>query len=101
MTAAAKAAGSQTALAKELGCTPQNVQWMCSTGSVPAKHVLKIEAVTGVSRHQLRPDLYPEASPTLNTNLRQISPPGQTSDGAVNPSSIQRTSKLAPPEALA
>ncbi|AZP73469.1 Cro/Cl family transcriptional regulator [Pseudomonas poae] len=90
MTSAAKAAGSQTALAKALGCTPQNVQWMCSTGSVPAKHVLKIEAVTGISRHQLRPDLYPEPSPTLDTNLRQISLPGQTSDDAVNPSSIQQ-----------
>lgn len=90
MTAAAKAAGSQTALAKELGCTPQNVQWMCSTGSVPAKHVLKIEAVTGISRHQLRPDLYPEPSPTLDANLPNISPPGQTTNGAVNLSSIQQ-----------
>lgn len=90
MTSAAKAAGSQTALAKALGCTPQNVQWMCSTGSVPAKHVLKIEAVTGISRHQLRPDLYPDASPTLDANVRQTSPPGQTADGAVNSSSIQQ-----------
>ncbi|MRJ38484.1 YdaS family helix-turn-helix protein [Pseudomonas haemolytica] len=90
MTSAAKAAGSQTALAKALGCTPQNVQWMCSTGSVPAKHVLKIEAVTGISRHQLRPDLYPDASPTLDANVRQTSPPGQTADGAVNPSSTQQ-----------
>lgn len=90
MTSAAKAAGSQTALAKALGCTPQNVQWMCSTGSVPAKHVLKIEAVTGISRHQLRPDLYPDASPILDANVRQTSPPGQTTDGAVNPSSIQQ-----------
>lgn len=87
MTSAAKAAGSQTALAKALGCTPQNVQWMCSTGSVPAKHVLKIEAVTGISRHQLRPDLYPEALPTLDTNLRHVSSPGQSTVGAVNPSS--------------
>ena len=90
MTSAAKAAGSQTALAKALGCTPQNVQWMCSTGSVPAKHVLKIEAVTGISRHQLRPDLYPDASPILDTNVRRTSPAGQTADGAVNPSSIQQ-----------
>ncbi|WP_325435142.1 transcriptional regulator [Pseudomonas nitroreducens] len=59
---AAKRAGSQTALAKSLGCTPQNVQHMCSTGHVPAKHVLKIEAATGVSRTELRPDLYPASS---------------------------------------
>lgn len=90
MTSAAKAAGSQTALAKALGCTPQNVQWMCATGSVPAKHVLKIESVTGISRHQLRPDLYPEAAPTLNANLRHMPAADQSGDGAVNSSSIER-----------
>ena len=26
---------------------------------VPAKRVLKIEKITGISRHELRPDLYP------------------------------------------
>ena len=57
---AAKAAGSQTALAKALGCTPQNVQRMCATGQIPAKHVIRIEKATGISRHELRPDLYPE-----------------------------------------
>lgn len=82
MASAVKAAGSQTALAKILGCTPQNVQHMCATGNVPAKHVLKIEAATGVSRSHLSPDLYPEASPTLNINLRPISLTGQPSDGA-------------------
>lgn len=100
MTSAAKAAGSQTALARALGCTPQNVQWMCSTGSVPAKHVLKIESVTGVSRHQLRPDLYPDASPTLNANLRQIPANDESCEAAVNSSSSDGRSKLAPPEAL-
>lgn len=90
MTSAAKAAGSQTALAKALGCTPQNVQWMCSTGSVPAKHVLKIESITGVSRHRLRPDLYPEPAPTLNANVRPASLIHQSGEGAVNPSSTQQ-----------
>ncbi|WP_083265607.1 MULTISPECIES: transcriptional regulator [Pseudomonadaceae] len=65
---AAKTLGSQTALAKALGCTPQNVQHMCSTGRVPAKHVLKIEAATGISRSRLRPDLYPEEVPNLEAN---------------------------------
>lgn len=63
-------AGSQSSLARTLRCTPQNVQRMCSTGHVPAKHVLKIEAATGVSRHDLRPDLYPDYLPTLDANLR-------------------------------
>lgn len=56
---AAEKAGGQSALARLLGCTPQAVQRMCATGRVPAERVLAIEEVTGVSRHRLRPDLYP------------------------------------------
>ena len=56
---AAKAAGGQSALARILGCTPQSVQSMCASGNVPAGRVLPIEKATGVSRHELRPDLYP------------------------------------------
>lgn len=56
---AAKAAGSQSALARVIGCTPQNVQKWCATGRIPAERVLRIEALTGVSRHDMRPDLYP------------------------------------------
>ncbi|MDT4808392.1 putative antitoxin of bacterial toxin-antitoxin system, YdaS/YdaT [compost metagenome] len=60
-TRAAAAAGGQSALARSLGCTPQAVQRMCATGRVPAERVLQIEAATGgeVTRHELRPDLYP------------------------------------------
>lgn len=54
---AKQAAGGNTALAKELGgLSPQAVsQWK----RVPAERVLEVERVTGVSRHDLRPDLYP------------------------------------------
>ncbi|AIL60913.1 transcriptional regulator [Pseudomonas alkylphenolica] len=52
-------AGGQSALSRAIGCTPQAVQRMCATGRVPAERVLQIEKVTGVSRHKLRPDLYP------------------------------------------
>ncbi|WJM93420.1 YdaS family helix-turn-helix protein [Pseudomonas brenneri] len=58
-TRAAKIAGGQSALARVLGCTPQAVQSMCASGNVPAARVLAIEKATGVSRHELRPDLYP------------------------------------------
>ncbi|WP_091784997.1 transcriptional regulator [Paraburkholderia steynii] len=51
--------GGQSALARLLQCTPQNVQKMCRTGRIPAHHVLKIERVAGVPRHEQRPDLYP------------------------------------------
>lgn len=38
--------------------------WLKKGQSLPAEHVLKVEAATGVSRHDLRPDLYPrEDSP--------------------------------------
>ncbi|MEE5136176.1 YdaS family helix-turn-helix protein [Pseudomonas alliivorans] len=81
---AVKAVGSQTLLAKVLCCTPQNVQQMCATGKVPGKHVLKIEAASGVHRSELNPDLYPVELPTLNTNLRPITAVRQTVDDAVN-----------------
>jgi DNA-binding transcriptional regulator YdaS (Cro superfamily) len=59
---AAKAAGGQSALARLLKVTPQAVQKMCASGRVPAERVLEIEKATGVSRHDLRPDLYPIAA---------------------------------------
>ncbi|MFG8076923.1 transcriptional regulator [Pseudomonas aeruginosa] len=59
---AVKAAGGQSALARILNVTPQAVQKMCALGRVPAKRVLEIEKATGVSRHELRPDLYPLAA---------------------------------------
>lgn len=58
-TRAAEAAGGQSALARAIGCSPQAVQRMCATGRIPAERVLQIESATGISRHELRPDLYP------------------------------------------
>ncbi|MDR3414202.1 MAG: YdaS family helix-turn-helix protein [Formivibrio sp.] len=55
---AAAAVGGQSALAKLLKCTPQTVQKWCATGRVPAERVLGIELFTGVSKEDLRPDLY-------------------------------------------
>ncbi|WP_090272773.1 transcriptional regulator [Halopseudomonas litoralis] len=57
---AAAKAGGQSALARILDCSPQAVQRMCASGRVPAERVLAIEEATGVSRHELRPDLYPK-----------------------------------------
>ena len=59
---ACEAAGSQSALARMLEVTPQAVQSWCATGRVPAERVISIEAATGISRHELRPDLYPQAA---------------------------------------
>lgn len=54
---AIKKMGSAAALADSLGIRPQAVhQWK----RCPAKWVLRIEAVTGIDRVILRPDLYTE-----------------------------------------
>lgn len=100
MASAVKAVGSQTALAKILGCTPQNVQRMCATGNVPARHVLKIEAATGVSRSLLSPELYPAALPTLTQTIPSPRHHQQVVGSAVRPSSTQAARKLTPPEGL-
>jgi hypothetical protein len=46
-------------LAKELGVSPQRVQYWYKTNRIPAEYILKVEAATGISRHDLRPDIYP------------------------------------------
>jgi DNA-binding transcriptional regulator YdaS (Cro superfamily) len=58
---AIRAAGGQTALARRLGVSYQAIsQW----DRVPPLRVLEVEAATGgaVTRHELRPDLYPPES---------------------------------------
>ena len=58
---ATKTAGGQSALARKIGRKQQDVwRWLNRLKRVPAENVLAIEAATGVSRHELRPDLYPE-----------------------------------------
>ena len=54
--------GSQSALARSLKVTPQSVQEWVTRGYPPAERVLAIEEATGISRHDLRPDLYPRES---------------------------------------
>ena len=54
---AIKAAGSSVKLAAMLGVKYQSIQYW--KRRIPAERVLEIERVTGVSRHELRPDLYP------------------------------------------
>lgn len=55
-------AGSQSELARRIGSTQGSVwRWVKGTPVAP-ESVLAIEAATGVSRHDLRPDLYPRDS---------------------------------------
>jgi len=57
--------GGQAQLARLLGVSQPNVwHWLHKAERVPAEYVLKIEQATGgkVSRHDLRPDIYPPAA---------------------------------------
>lgn len=53
-------AGSQSQLARICGVSQPSVwKWLQSSKRLPAEYVLRVEAATGVSRHDLRPDIYP------------------------------------------
>lgn len=57
---AVKAAGSQSALARTVGISHTAIwKWVQVSKRVPPEYVLRVEAATGVSRHDLRPDIYP------------------------------------------
>ena len=58
--------GSQSAFARLCGVSQTAVwKWLQSGKRLPAEHVLTVEAETGVSRHLLRPDIYPPAEAVL------------------------------------
>ena len=57
---AVRAAGSQSAFGRLLGKTQSVVHdWLRDGKELPGEHVFEIEGATGVSRHELRLDLYP------------------------------------------
>lgn len=62
---AIEAAGSQLALANALGIKSPSISGWYDRGKVPVERVLAIETATGVSRHELRPDVFgpPPANP--------------------------------------
>lgn len=60
LEAAVAAAGSQAALGEICGVSQTAVwKWVQSAKRMPAEYVLRAEAATGVSKHDLRPDIYP------------------------------------------
>jgi len=67
LTKAIKSAGTATNLATMLGIKPMSVsRWKNRyQGVVPADRVLQIYAATGVTPHELRPDLYPNPTDGL------------------------------------
>lgn len=55
---AIESGGGLQSLASKVGVKYQAVQKWRKKG-IPAERVLSVEAASGVSRHELRPDLYP------------------------------------------
>lgn len=46
------------AFSRQMGLTYQSVQNWCDKERVPLRHVLKVEQVTGIPRHELAPELF-------------------------------------------
>lgn len=90
---------TQTALARLVGVAQPSVSdWVRRMGRLPAEHVLKVEQATGVSRHDLRPDIYPrDDAPPSSTPGPMHHPrsfgsyPG-TAPAAESPSAVGATS---------
>ncbi|WP_299307826.1 YdaS family helix-turn-helix protein [uncultured Croceicoccus sp.] len=81
---AIRRAGSQTAFAKLIGKRQSVVNyWLQVSKPLPAEHVLPIEAATGVSRHDLRPDIYPRE--TSSSAVATPAPCAAESDASTSP----------------
>ena len=77
---ASRIAGSDSALARLIGKHQTTVSDRVRNGrEVWAEDVLTIERETGISRHELRPDLYPREDPPAHPSAG-IQPP--LADGA-------------------
>lgn len=59
LTQAIEIAGGQSALARAIGKSQGHISVWLRRRYIPAEIVLPIERATGVSRHLLRPDIYP------------------------------------------
>ena len=75
LQAAVDQAGSQVAFAAICGVAQPSVwKWLHVSKQLPAEHVLAVESATGVSRHFLRPDIYPTSDWRKVKPLSQLKP---------------------------
>lgn len=73
--------GSQQGLADICAVSQTAVwKWLQAGKALPPKHVLAVEAATGISRHELRPDIYP-----IETTQSPTGNPGDTPAAEVSP----------------
>lgn len=59
LIAAISKAKTQERLAELIGTAQQNISYDLKIGRASHERVLRIEQATGISRHDLRPDIYP------------------------------------------
>jgi DNA-binding transcriptional regulator YdaS (Cro superfamily) len=76
LTKAIQKAGTASHLASLLGIKPMSVsRWKTRyKGVVPADRVLQIYNATGVTPHELRPDLYPNLTDGLQPEQQDTKP---------------------------
>lgn len=68
LLACRNAAGSDSQLARDLSVTQPRVwRWINQSKQLPAEYVLTAERLYGVSRHHLRPDIYPVDLPEASS----------------------------------
>jgi DNA-binding transcriptional regulator YdaS (Cro superfamily) len=76
LCACVAAAGDQSKLGRALGVAQATIwRWLNQSKQMPAEYVLRAEALYGVSRHDLRPDIYPREPHGDVTNM--IDHPGE------------------------
>lgn len=64
LIACREAAGSESQMARDLDVSQPTVwRWINQSKQLPAEHVLTAERLYYVSRHDLRPDIYPRDYP--------------------------------------
>jgi DNA-binding transcriptional regulator YdaS (Cro superfamily) len=73
LNAAVDTAGSQSEFARKMGVPQPTVwRWLNQSKQLPAEYVLTAERLYGVSRHDLRPDIYPRPISTGAEPVRDI-----------------------------
>lgn len=56
---AVRAVGSQSGFGRLIGKRQSTIfEWLKEDKHLPGEHVLKVEAETGISRHELNPDVF-------------------------------------------
>ena len=78
LLSAIKIVGDQVRFGALCGVTQSAVsKWVAKGDGLPAEHAIKVEKATKVSRHDLRPDIYPRDSasaPSLAADLGGLEP---------------------------